>query len=235
MATFFGIGVGPGDSELMTVKAVHTIEHLDILYTPKAHKSGTSVAEQIAAPYFPESLMIKRRHFPMTNDWEEKRKSWQVITDEIVADVKAGKNVGFVTLGDPSVYSTYSYLLDLIDDQVAVETIAGISSFSQIAAEVSIPLTLDDELLEIIPATADEQQIAKAIDVNDNIVIMKISTNLPKIYQLLKKRNLLTKALVISNASMEKQKTFRLSEINPEDKLPYFSTVLVKKSADGSV
>ena len=229
MATFYGIGVGPGDSDLLTLKAVNTLQALDILYVPQAHKGQASVAERIAMPHLPATLVVKRRHFPMVKDLTEKQQSWREIATEIVADVQDGKNVGFVTLGDPSVYSTYSYLVELIDHQIDVQTIAGISAFSQIAASISVPLTLDDELLEVLPATADLTTIEKAIDVKDNVVIMKISANFPAIYDLLAQRDLLQHAILISNASMDQQTKRTLADIAPTEKLPYFSTLLLKK------
>ncbi|GAX07583.1 cobalt-precorrin-2 C(20)-methyltransferase [Secundilactobacillus silagincola] len=229
MATFYGIGVGPGDSELMTVKAVNTLKQIDILYAPKAHNDQPSVAEKIASPYFSEELTVKRRRFPMVKDLSEKQASWRAIAEEIVADVKAGHDVGFITLGDASVYSTYSYLLDIIGDQIAVETVAGISAYSQIAAATSIPLVLDDELLEIIPATADMSLIDKAVDINDNVVLMKVATHWSEIFELLASKKLLNQAIVIVNASMANQQQFKVAELTKETKLPYFSTLILKK------
>lgn len=229
MTSFYGIGVGPGDSELLTIKAVNRIKKLDILYAPQAHKGSRSVAENIAAPYLPANLKIKRRHFPMTNDWEKKLKSWQEIAEEIAKDVKNGNNVGFLTLGDPSVYSTFSYIAELLKGRIDVQIIAGISSFSQIAASLSVPLMLDEESLEIIPATADITQLEKAIDLNDNVVIMKIATRFEQIYKILEQRGLLEKTVVVENASMEEQQVKQLSDYSINDKLPYFSTALLKK------
>lgn len=229
MASFYGIGVGPGDNELLTIKAVNTIKKLDILYAPQAHKGGRSVAENIAAPYLPANLKIKRRHFPMTNDWEKKIKSWQEIAEEIAKDVKNDNNVGFLTLGDPSVYSTFSYIAEMLAERIDIQTIAGISSFSQIAASLSIPLMLDEESLEILPATADITQLEKAIDLNDNVVIMKIATRFAQVYKILEQRDLLSKTIVVENASMETQKKQRLIDYSVNDKLPYFSTALLKK------
>lgn len=139
MASFYGIGVGPGDSKLLTVKAVDTIKQLDVLYTPQAHRSSKSVAERIASPYLTADLVIKRRHFPMVNDWSAKVTCWRKIADEIKADVQNGQNVGFLTLGDPSVYSTFSYIANMLKEEINVQTIAGVSAFSQIAASLSLP------------------------------------------------------------------------------------------------
>lgn len=229
MTKFWGIGVGPGDSELLTVKAVQTIKKLDVLYTPQAHKGGASVAEKIAAPYLPDDLEIKRRHFPMVRDWEVKRKSWKEIADEIATDVQSGKEVGFLTLGDPSVYSTYSYLVELLEGKIEVETLAGISAFSQIAASLSVPLMLDEESLEVVPATIDADKLGQIIDVNDNVVIMKIAVDFRKIYQILKIRKLLDSTVVVERASMDGQVVKTMSEYSEDAELPYFATALMKR------
>ena len=165
----------------------------------------------------------------MTNDWEKKIKSWQEIAEEIAKDVENDNNVGFLTLGDPSVYSTFSYISEMLAERIDIQTIAGISSFSQIAASFSVPLMLDEESLEIIPATADITQLEKAIDLNNNVVIMKIATRFAQVYKILEQRDLLSKTIVVENASMKKQKKQRLIDYSVNDKLPYFSTALLKK------
>ena len=110
MAKFYGIGTGPGDSSLVTVKAVNTFKILDILYTPEPKKGADSLALSIVKEYIPETVEIKQRHFPMSADGVEKMAAWDKAAEEIKADVKAGKNVGFITLGDPMIYSTYVYV-----------------------------------------------------------------------------------------------------------------------------
>ena len=129
MAKFYGIGTGPGDSSLLTIKAVETIQNLDILYTPESKRGGESLALSIVSKYIPEGLKIKQRHFPMNFNHGEKIVAWNKVADEIVEDVKLGKNVGFVTLGDPMIYSTYVYIMERLSDDIEVETIPGISSF----------------------------------------------------------------------------------------------------------
>lgn len=232
MASFYGIGVGPGDSKLLTVKAVDTIKQLDVLYTPQAHRSSKSVAERIASPYLTADLVIKRRHFPMVNDWSAKVTCWRKIADEIKSDVQNGQNVGFLTLGDPSVYSTFSYIANMLKEEINVQTIAGVSAFSQIAASLSLPLMLDEESLEVIPATAEKEKLTQVIDLNDNVVIMKIATNFKTVYQILQKRGLLEKTVVVENASMAEQHIKRLADYSANDKLPYFTTALLKKKVN---
>lgn len=229
MTCFWGIGIGPGDSELLTLKAVRIIKSLQVLYVPKAHNDNFSFAEKIAAPYFSDNLIIKRRHFPMVNNFSDKQNSWNTIAAEIIDDVHLNQEVGFLTLGDPSVYSTYSYIANLLKKKITVKTVAGISSFSEIAAKLSMPLVLDKEFLEIIPGNADLIKLKQAVDFNDNLIIMKISTNFSEIYHLLQKRNLLAKTIIVENAAMQNQSIKSMAQYEPNAQLPYFSTAFIKK------
>jgi precorrin-2/cobalt-factor-2 C20-methyltransferase len=168
----------------------------------------------------------------MVNDWSAKVTCWRKIADEIKADVQNGQNVGFLTLGDPSVYSTFSYIANMLKEEINVQTIAGVSAFSQIAASLSLPLMLDEESLEVIPATAEKEKLTQVIDLNDNVVIMKIATNFKTVYQILQKRGLLEKTVVVENASMAEQHIKRLADYSANDKLPYFTTALLKKKGN---
>lgn len=229
MSKLFGIGVGPGDSELITVKAVNIIKNLNVIYTPIAHNGMKSTAFKIAEPYLQSKTEIKERHFPMTRNVEERQKSWQKISKEVIEDVTKGQNVGFLTLGDPSVYSTFSYIQKIVEKEIEVEIIAGISSFSQIAATLKEPLMLDDQSLTVVPATKDIDEIKKFIIDNDNLVLMKISSKFPEIYQLLKEQQLLSKAAIISNASMTNEVITYAQDLDETSKIPYFSTMIIKK------
>ena len=218
MATFYGIGIGPGDSELVTVKAKNILQTLDILYTPEAKRGSKSVALTIASPYVSDHLEIKQRHFPMVRSLEKKEPQWEQIAAEIVEDVKAGKNVGFITLGDPMVYSTYSYLLRLIGDSIDTQTIPGITSFGSMASVLGQPLTMDEESFAVVPA------------IHDTVVIMKVARHLDVVLPLLEKHDLIEKTFLVSHASTEKQKIlYGVSELTVDDKLDYFTTLLVKK------
>lgn len=231
MAKFYGIGVGPGDSGLVTVKASQLLQELTILYTPEAKKGGKSLALQIAEPYLSDKLIIKQRHFPMIRSLTEKKEQWQDIAKEIVTDVQGGAEVGFITLGDPMVYSTYSYLLDLLADQVATETVSGITSFTAMAAELGQPLTMDEESLVVIPATAPLEQLENALKWHDTIVLMKVANHLDLILPLLKQYDLLEKTSLVSHVSSDKQVIHSsLEGLSSQDKLSYFTTMIVKKS-----
>ena len=231
MAKFYGIGTGPGDSTLVTIKAVNTIKMLDILYTPEPKKGGDSLALSIVKEYVPDTVEIKQRHFPMNNDSVEKMASWDAIAAEIKDDVKAGKEVGFITLGDPMIYSTYVYIMERLMDEIEVETIPGISSFSNIASNHNYPLVMDTDPLMVIPCTMEEEKIDAALQTYDCFVLMKVYKNFKEIVQKLEKYDLIDHAILVSNSSQEREEVFtNLRDDKIDEKISYFSTILVNKN-----
>lgn len=231
MAKFYGVGTGPGASDLLTIRGKKIIETVDCLYTPEPKKGGKSLALQIVSPYLKEGLTIKQRHFPMVNDWDEKRNAWNEIAEEIISDVKKGLNVAFVTLGDPMVYSTYSYLLERMIDQIETETVPGISSFCQISNNLQIPLVIDEESYAVLPATANEEIIRTALEQLSTVILMKVSIALPKVLKLLTELKLLEQTILVSDSSMASEKiVIGLNELSEQDHLSYFSTMIVYKN-----
>ena len=231
MAKFYGIGTGPGDSTLVTIKAVNTIKRLDILYTPEPKKGGDSLALSIVKEYVPDTVEIKQRHFPMNNDSVEKMASWDAITAEIKDDVKAGKEVGFITLGDPMIYSTYVYIMERLMDEIEVETIPGISSFSNIASNQNFPLVMDTDPLMVIPCTMEEEKIDAALQTYDCFVLMKVYKNFKEIVQKLEKYDLIDSAILVSNSSQEREVVYKdLRDVHLQEKISYFSTILVNRN-----
>ena len=211
MAKFYGIGTGPGDSSLLTVKAVDTLRNIDILYTPEAKKGGDSLALSIVKKYLPEDLEIKSRHFPMSNDSVE--------------------DVGFVTLGDPMIYSTYVYVMERLMEDIEVETIPGISSFSNIASNHNYPLVMDTDPLMVIPCTMEEEKIDEALEKYDCFVLMKVYKRINTILEKLEKHDLIDHAILVSNSSQEEEEVItNLRDYKIDDKISYFSTILVNKN-----
>lgn len=230
MAKFYGIGTGPGDSTLVTIKAVQTLDKLDILYTPESKKGGESLALSIVNEYLPESLEIKSRHFPMNFNDIEKIIAWDKVAEEIINDVKEGKNVGFVTLGDPMIYSTYVYIMERLVGSIEVETIPGISSFSNIASNQNFPLVMDREPLIIIPCTMEEEKIDYALANYSSIVLMKVYKNFKKIITKLEENDLIDNAILVSNSSQDGEVVYtNLRDVHLEEEISYFSTILVNR------
>ena len=223
MAKFYGIGTGPGDSSLL--------KNIDVLYTPEAKKGGDSLALSIVKKYLPEDLEIKSRHFPMSNDSFEKIQVWNDVSSEIVSDVKDGKDVGFITLGDPMIYSTYVYVMERLMEDIEVETIPGISSFSNIASNQNYPLVMDTDPLMVIPCTMEEEKIDEALGKYDCFVLMKVYKKINMILEKLEKYDLIDHAILVSNSSQEREEVFtNLRDDKIDEKISYFSTILVNKN-----
>ncbi|MGV0168741.1 precorrin-2 C(20)-methyltransferase [Furfurilactobacillus sp. WILCCON 0119] len=226
---FYGIGVGPGDSDLLTIKVVKALKRLDVLYVPIAKDDQPSLAESIAQPYLPMGITIKQRLFPMTRNRDRRTAALTVIADEMVLDIDAGANVGMLTLGDPAVYSTVSYIVTLLNERVPVTLMAGVASYSQLAATVGQPLMCDEESLCIMPATAGFPKLKQAILQHDNIVIMKIKVAFADVYTFLSQLNLLDHAVLVTNVSLADQSIQRLTDMTGTEELTYFTTLLIKK------
>ncbi|MEG0250442.1 MAG: cobalt-factor II C(20)-methyltransferase [Peptostreptococcus sp.] len=229
-AKFYGIGVGPGDSELLTIKAVKTLEKIDVLYVPQAKDGKKSTAQNIAQEYLKPSLKIKERHFPMNYNIEEKNLAWDSISSEIKNDVESGINVGFITLGDPMVYSTYVYLLERLIGKIEIETIAGINSFINISSSNNFPLAMDRESLAVVSCTDNYESISEVIDKFDSVVLMKVYKNFREIIEMIENKNLENYFIMVSNSSMDSELVYRdIKEIKNLDKVPYFTTILLNK------
>ena len=127
-STLYGIGVGPGDKELLTVKAVRAIENSDVVIAPSALEGGESIALETAKEYIKEGTEVVIKHFPMgkKNRVEKAKEAYEFIEEKL----REGKNVSFLTIGDPYVYSTYIHMLKHMEERgFHVETIPGITSF----------------------------------------------------------------------------------------------------------
>ena len=171
----YGVGVGPGDPELLTMKAVRIIKSCDIIVVPKAMSGGESIALEITNQYIPKETPVEALHFPMgTEDQEEKiYEAYQVVEGYL----QEGKNVAFLTIGDPFVYSTYIYLLEHFKGEgYAIETIPGITSFCASASLAETPLVIGDENLLILPGSRIEE-----VEDQPYIVIMKVYRHEAKI------------------------------------------------------
>lgn len=228
---FYGIGVGPGDSELITIKATKVFEILDILYVPQSKNGKESIAKKIANPYLNKDILIKERYFPMNYNMDEKIDVWNSISKEIINDVRQNKNVGFITLGDPMIYSTYLYLYERIKDYIDVVTIPGISSFINIASSNNFPLVMDRESLAIVSCTDDMHRIYDVLDNFESIVLMKVYKNFKSIIDLIFEKGLERNSIMVSNSSMEDEVLIEdLSEVEKLDSVPYFTTILINKS-----
>ncbi len=233
----YGIGVGPGDPELLTVKAVRAIEAADVVISPTGKRGKPSIALRIAEPYIAKRQRCITMDFPMLSLSAEREAldaQWQENADAIQAILDRGENAVFLTLGDPMVYSTYSYVMaDLLARGLAVETVSGIPSFCNLAARLNIPLTQGEESLGVVGMTEPIEKVRAVLDAHQNIVVMKVSAGNAALAKELSARGLERHFVMVSNIGMDSQQV--TTDIGAlAGKVPYLSTVLIKKSGLGS-
>ncbi len=226
----YGIGVGPGDPELVTVKAARLIGEADVILTPKTEKKSDSVAFTIAKPYINENTEIVHVTFPMnlSDPWGD---AAEEAKNTIVELLDKGKKVVFLTLGDPMFYSTYMYVYRLVETAgYEIETIPGITAFCAIGSHIGHPIVEDEEILTVIPATASEERICKALAAADDAVIMKVYKRFDKVKRALDANGMLDEAVMISRIGLDDEVINRnLRDLPSDEPLNYLTTILTKK------
>lgn len=227
---FYGIGVGPGDPELLTLKAINAIKISEVIIAPKTEKKSDSLALTIAKPYLRADVQIVYQTFPMVKDFETSPEIFESNVEEILSYLRDGKIVGFLTLGDPMFFSTYIYIFKLLKKfGVQIETVAGVPAFLAIAAKIGYPVAYGNEILSIIPATADIEKISDALKNSDDAVLMKVYKNFDEIAEILNNENLSENALLVSRCGLEDEKIITDLESFKNEKLNYLSTILTRK------
>ena len=229
---FYGIGVGPGDPELLTMKAIHVMEKVDVLIAPKTEKKDGSVALSIARPYLRPDIEIVYQVFPMVKGFAENSiGAWEQNKQEILSLLKAGKNVAFLTLGDPMFYSTYIYIYRLLEHEaVDIRTIPGIPVFAAIGSQVGQPIVEDDDVLAIIPATASPEKVKRAMKAADNVVLMKVYKNFDEVADSLVEHDMAEQAVLVSRAGLDDERIIRDLSAHRGEKLNYLSTILTRRN-----
>lgn len=223
---FYGIGVGVGDKENITLKAVKRLGEVDVIILPEAKSGEGSTAFEIIKNYVKKDIEQVFLEFPMIKDVEARKVFRKNNADTINKLLSEGKNVAFLTIGDPMTYSTYTYVLEHISDDVEVETIAGITSFNSIAARLNIPLMVGDEDLKIV-SVSRKTDVHKEIENNENLVLMKISRDFERIKKAIIETGNKENIVIVSNCGKENEEI--ITDIENVESVHYFSTLILKK------
>ena len=220
MAKFIGVGVGPGDSELLTAKAIRIINESDVLICPSSQEGGESIAYETIKPYVKQEQDVRIIHFPMgkSNTNEKVKLAYNLIEGLL----NEGKDVAFFTLGDPYIYSTYTHILKHFEsEKYEVQTIPGITSFCASASLTDMPLCLGDEPLLILPG----RSIDKIKD-EKYVVVMKVYKLEEKIINVLEEKGF--NYVLVSRAGRDGQKILHKKEdiLNHRD---YMSLIIANR------
>ena len=227
----FGVGVGPGDPELLTIKAVRVIKEADIIFTAASTKNRYSLAVEIATPYISPSTRIEKLSFPMTKDEKEVETAWIHNAEQIAEQLKKGKNAVFLTLGDPTTYSTFGYILkkmECIMPDADIETIPGITSFHAASARLNKILVEGEESLLITSGAFGGEQIRKNSGV-ENVAIVKAYKNIKDINSALKETGFDNKAVAVSKCGRENEQIIKNIHELETKKPDYWTLILASK------
>ena len=227
----FAVGVGTGDSELLTLKAVRLLQEADVIAIPeKTQGKADSFAWQIVTGAVPEASLRGEKcfmHFPMTRDASLNVPAWRRAAMQIAQFVTEGKRVVFVTEGDPSVFSTWAYvqeeLLEIMPKLVP-EIIPGITSITAIPSQTKIPLADGQERFCVVPATYGMECLPRLMEEFDTIMLIKAGRVIPELTAMLEQMDLLECATYVSHATTDQQEIYTDLRDVPEGHR-YFSMV----------
>lgn len=232
--TLYGVGLGPGDPELLTLKARRVIGQAAVIFTPMASPGAESYALKIIAGFIDESRQeIVPLLFPMTRDAARLKDSREAAAAEIYRHLRGGRDGAFITEGDPMLYSTFSYVLDIFAasyPEVDIEVVPGITSMTAAAAALKKPLTRQGDILTIYPAGYDDNRLEQVLDASDTVAIYKTYRDKERILALLEEKGLAGRTVFAANVGRPGERLAKnLTDIAGED-IDYFSLLIVEQS-----
>ena len=207
----YGVGVGPGAPDLLTLRAVETLKRADVIALPRGSDYGASMAWRIIEPVVGKRSDQERLFltFPMSKEPARLRRAWDAAFARIGERLENGRSVAFATEGDPSLYSTFGYLHREAQRRwpgIQVEVIPGVSSITAVPAALGAQLADGMERIAIIPANYGVEDLIAILNAFDTTILMKIGSEMPKVVEALERTGLLHKAAYVAKATMPEQK-----------------------------
>lgn len=231
LGILYGISVGTGDPDLITVKGLRILQTVDIVTFPQGIGDKLGVAEKIIRQWLKPQQTTIALDFPYVREQDILESAWQKSAKIIWQYLQQGKNVAFACEGDVSFYSTFTYLantLKQLHPEAIIETVPGVCSPTAAASDLQIPLTVSNQRLTILPAIYTLADLETALDSAEVVVLLKVSSVYQQVWQILQKRGLLNSSWVVEKASCSDRKIYRNLQLHPDLKLPYFSLLLIQ-------
>lgn len=236
LGTLYGIGVGPGDPELITVKALKRLRAAPVVAFPAGLNNRPGVAERSIGPWLSDGQQRLPLVFPYVQDSQTLDQAWEKASAVLLPYLAQG-DVVFACEGDVSFYSTFTYLAEYVQrrhPEVKIEAIAGVSSPMAAAAALGIPLTCQAQQLAILPALYTVHQLETVLTWAEAIVLMKVGSVYAQVWEILERHQLLESSYVVVNATRPDQAVYSKLQHYPDLKLPYFSLMIVKRNISAS-
>lgn len=235
LGQFWGIGVGPGPRGLLPLAAVEALMRADLVYLPRARSSEVSIARQCLAEIDIPEAHLREIEFTMDPDRTVLREHYGSLAAEIGVQLQAGRDVAYVTLGDPMTYSTYGYTLAALKDvipSVRVTTFPGITSFAAAAAAMGWPIGEGKERVLILPCPDEAEALRHEIETHDVVVLMKVGKRLPMVLQVLGDMGIKEHCALASRIGLPGETLCPDVSALPDDmSLGYLSTLLIRRAA----
>ncbi|HEU6437482.1 MAG TPA: precorrin-2 C(20)-methyltransferase [Nitratidesulfovibrio sp.] len=236
--TLFGIGVGPGEPDLLTLRAAHALSRVRVVFAASSTRNDYSVALDIARPHLPADVRIETLGFPMTRDKAALTAAWEANARAVADTLRKGEDAAFLTLGDPLIYSTFGYLLrtlrrvapDLPDD--AVQVVPGVTSYQAAAARTRTILCEADETLLLVPGVNGTDKLATDVAGADNAVILKAYRKFPEIRRVLHEQGAAEQAVFVSRLGLPGE-IIAPALADAPDAPHYLTLLLVPKGRSG--
>ncbi len=229
----YGVGVGPGDPEMLTLKALRVLRDVDLICVPISSPGKKSLALSIVQQAIDSKPVCREFLFPMTRKRKRLQEAWNNTAREIIDELTAGKDLAFITLGDPLLYSTYLHLLQEIrslKQGVRVETVPGISSFQAAAARLNLPLALEEEGLALLPAPEEKERLESVLSSFENVVLLKPPLAREHLLQTLMDKGLADSCWLIQRCGHEEEVLYQsLDTLSEEDLTDYLSLLIIKR------
>ena len=225
--TLYGLGVGPGDPELVTLKALRVLRALPVVAYP-APPEGTSFARSVVASQLSPAQAEIAIRVPMTRAVAPAQAVYDRAALDIGRHLEASRDVGVLCQGDPFFYGSFIQLFERLATRYPTQVVPGVSSLTACAAAAGVPLVTRDEILTVLPATLAEAALEKRLKQAEAAAILKLGRHLAKVRRILKRLGLADRATYIEHASLASQKIQPLAGADPAS-APYFSMILVRR------
>lgn len=227
--TLYGLGVGPGDPELVTVKAVRLVRACPVLAYP-APEHGDSLARAIMAPHLPGGQIEIAIRMPLSAARFPAAEVYDAAAAAIGEHLRAGRDVAVLCLGDPLLWGSFIYLLGRLAARSRVEIVPGVASPMAAASALHLPLAARDDALTILPATLPDARLEQALRDAESVAIIKLGRHFGRVRALLDRLGLGVDARYIEHATMDSQRVLPVRDVDP-DRVPYFSLIIVRRGA----
>ena len=226
----YGISVGTGDPELITVKGLRLLQKVAIVAFPAGRGDKSGIAQTIISPYLQPHQQKLALHFPYLQDQQILNQAWEKAAETVWQYLQQGIDVAFACEGDVSFYSTFTYLAQTLQrshPEAKIETIPGVASPMAAAAALSLPLTMQSQRLVVLPALYTVDELEEVLNWAEVVVLLKVNSVYQQVWQVLQQRNLLERAWVVERASFPQQVIYRDLGDRPQLPLSYFSILII--------